>query len=221
MYNNQMYSFPSQVSPIKQNGTNELKVYGEGKLQLSPDHAIITLGVINENSDLTVAQNENNQKMTNVIQALREIGIPDNDMKTVIYQIDMMYDYENNKQILRGYKVNHQLQVSVESIGQTGLVIDTAVQSGANTVSNVTFTVKQVDDYYNQALVMAMNYAYEKAVAMANSLGATLNPLPKQIEELSAQASPPQPFLMAQAAQTPVQPGQIEITARIAVDYLY
>src|SRR5690606_20881763 len=97
-------------------------------------------------------QKENTNATTNIVEALLQLGIPKENIQTTQYSIDIQYDFEDGKQIFRGYKVTHLLQVTVENIEQTGLIVDTAVNNGANTVSNIQFTLQNPDIAYNHAL---------------------------------------------------------------------
>lgn len=153
------------------------------------------------------------------------LGISQSDIQTSSYRIDPQYNYENGQQIFRGYRVEHQLQVTVKDIRKTGQVIDTAVASGANSVSSIQFTVSNPDAFYNQALTLAIQNAQQKAITMARTLGVTLQPVPVVVQEISQQLPPrPIPFqaaMLAQSAETPIQPGENRITATVKVEYTY
>ncbi len=202
-----------------------LKVSGLGTISVSPDQAKISLGVITENKSLQQAQEENAIAITNIIAALVALGIPKKNIQTINYQIDPVYDYKDGVQIFRGYKVTHQLQITIDNIGLTGQVVDHAVNQGANTVSNIQFTVAHPEMYYNEALKLALQNAYAKALSLTSQLPVTLNPVPVKIEEFSTTSTPPVPYpstymLKAEAA-TPIEPGEMTITAKMIVNYLY
>lgn len=204
---------------------NRLTVTGEGNVSAVPDQAIITLGVITEDMNLSTAQKENAAKTSSVINALMSLGITQQDIQTSSYRIDPQYNYENGQQIFRGYRVEHQLTVKVKDISKTGQVIDQAVASGANSVSSILFTVSNPEAFYNQALTMAIQNAQQKAVVMARSLQVTLQPVPIAVQELSQPLPPrPVPFqaaTLAQDAGTPIQPGENKITATVKIEYTY
>jgi uncharacterized protein YggE len=209
-------------APVK---PNRLTVTGEGSVYATPDRAIITIGVITESPNLSTAQKENSDKTTAVINSLLALGIPQNDIQTALYRIEPQYDYENGKQIFRGYKVEHQLQVTIKDLSKTGQVIDKAVASGANFVSSIQFTVSNPDVFYNQALTLAIQNAQQKAVVMARALQVTLNPVPIVVEELSQNLPPrPVPFQamsLAQDSGVQIQPGENKITANVKIEYTY
>ncbi|MCK6255621.1 SIMPL domain-containing protein [Fictibacillus sp. KIGAM418] len=204
---------------------NIIKVTGEGSVFAVPDQAKLSLGVITENKDVNTAQKQNNEIMANVIHGLLTMGIKNKDIQTSLYRIEPQYVYENGQQNLKGYQVNHQLQVTVDDVGRTGVVIDTAVSQGANSVSSIQFTVSSPDAFYNRALSLAVNSAQQKAMAISRDLGVTLNRVPAKVTELSKGIHPgPVPFqgaMLSQGSSVPIQTGENEITARIEAEFFY
>ncbi|KZE64862.1 hypothetical protein AWM68_09425 [Fictibacillus phosphorivorans] len=224
------YNYPGlQHTDVRQQDDhtvrNRLIVTGEGSVSAVPDQALLTIGVITENQNLSTAQKENADKTASVIQSLLSLGIPQSDIQTSSYRIEPQYNYENGQQIFRGYRVEHQLQVTVKNIRQTGQAIDQAVANGANSVSSIQFTVSSPDAFYNGALALAIQNAQQKAVTMARTLGVTLQPVPVEVQETSQQLPPrPIPFqavMYAQSAETPIQPGENKITASVKIQYTY
>lgn len=223
-----MYLFKKAgVNMIQQynarNDEHTLKVSGSETLQAAPDQATITLGVMTENEDPQQAQQANSQAIANVIAALKSAGIPEEHMKTSEYRIDPQYDYIDGKELFKNYKVQHIIQVRTTDIEKIGSLIDTAVKSGANTVTSIRFSLLNPEAYYNQALSLALKHANEKALSMARTIGITLNPIPNQVDEISETTSPTlyQASSFAQNASTPIQPGELNITATVRVEYTY
>ena len=143
-----------------------VKVTGEATLQATPDQAIITIGVQTENVDPKLAQQENAQTISDIITVLKELGIAESNIKTSDYRIDPQYNYVEGKEIFKNYKVQHMLQIKTKDIEKVGSIIDSAVKHGANSVSNVRFSLANSDSFYNQALTIAISNAYEKALTL-------------------------------------------------------
>lgn len=200
-----------------------VEVLGEGTVSAAPNKAVIVLGTITETPSLEAAQKENANAITNVINSLVKLSVPKENIQTVNYRIETQYDYEAGKQIFRGYKVTHLLQVATDKVDQTGLIVDTAVANGANTVSNIQFTVAHPEAYYNQALTLAIRDGQQKALTIAKTLGVTLNRIPSRIQEVTRALEPvPREIsLFAASAITPIQPGELKISASIKAKYSY
>jgi len=200
-----------------------IKVTGEGELEIPPDLASVKLGVIMEGKELIAAQQQNTVEMTKVINELRALGIPQDHLQTFDYRIESEYDYDQGKQLFRGYKITHLLEVKIEELSLIGKVVDTAVQNGANYVSNIQFTVKNKESYYLKSMVLALNQAIEKARTIAATINATLIPTPSLVME---NESTVQPFYhptesFAKISSTQFEPGQIKVKASISAEYHY
>ncbi len=199
----------------------KMKVEGTGIVRVQPDIATASLGVVTENVQLRQAQAENSRIITAVISALKELGVESGDIQTQSYTIEPQYDFVDGKQVFRGYRVRHILKVTIRDIRRTGEIIDASVASGANIVNNISFSVSQPSNYYQQALKAAIDDAFVKAATIGNRLQVRVNPVPERIVEERYEA-PPMPFLMQAAdTSTPIQPGQIEIAARIEAVFRY
>lgn len=201
-----------------------IKVTGEGIIAVQPDTATINLGVVTEGKELIETQQQNSLISTKVINSLSHLGIPKKDLQTSDYRIESDYDYEQGKQIFRGYKITHILQVKMEDLSLIGKVVDTAVQNGVNYVANVQFTIKNREDVYQKALSTALINAIEKAKAIATTLGVTLVPTPLQVVESGRDVHPlynqPAAFVKG-IPSTSLEPGQLLIKAYIAAEFKY
>lgn len=197
-----------------------IKVTGESSLPFSPNQAIITVGVITEDPQLTKAQGQNSEITSNVIDSLISLGIPQNHIQTSLFTISPQYDFIDGKQIFRTYQVQHQLQITIDKVEQVGQVIDTAVNHGANMVGNIEFSVTNADVAYNHALTLAVIDAYNKAQTIARTIGVTTPLYPITIRETQVMNGQT-PYKMAFAQATPIQPGQIKITASVDIDFEY
>lgn len=108
-------------------GPSTIDVLGEGMVTAAPDRAVIVLGAVTEGPALQAVQNENAAAVTNIVNSLLAANIPREMIQTYDFRIEPQYDYENGKQIFRGYKVTHLLQITADNAGQAGILVDTAV----------------------------------------------------------------------------------------------
>ncbi|QST00266.1 SIMPL domain-containing protein [Pontibacillus sp. ALD_SL1] len=209
----------------RRNANRFLTVTGIGSVKAEPNVANIKLGVETQDEELTTAQQTNAQTLDQVIDSLIQIGIPKENIQTVDYFIFPQYDYIDGKQQFRGYEVTHLINVTIENLDQTGEVIDTAVANGANRVSNISFTIQDPQSYYQEALASALKNANTKAQTIAQTMNLQIDMTPISIDEQLPPSQPtPQTMVKAQATgatSTPVEPGQLEITARVETKYQY
>jgi uncharacterized protein len=205
---------------------HKVKVLGEGSVLVQPDQAIVLLGVITENKNLQQAQQTNATETQNVINAILGTGIPRENIQTSDFRIDIDYDFQNGKQVFRGYRVTNLLNITIEDITKVGEVVDIAVDNGANTVRNINMGLSNQKRYYRQALANAIKDAQEKAALVAETLGVTINQIPAKLKEVSNSGmEPPRPFVLGvsteKAVTTPIEAGQMKVTALVEAVFHY
>ncbi len=200
-----------------------IQVTGESTVSVPADQALILLGVETESINLGEAQSENTRAMSSVITALHSLGISNEKIETTNYQINSEYDFVDGKQQFRAFKVLHTIRVTIDQLDLAGAVVDTAVRNGANTVSSLQFTVRDVGEFYNQALAQAIHNGDHKAATIAKAANVQLDPIPIEIEELPP-ATQPIPYaasFLAETEATPLQRGTTLVKAAVKIVYRY
>jgi len=217
------YNFnPYGTREISTCRNRKLRVNGRGVVEAEPDLALITLGVVTKDMNPQTAQQLNDQISKKLINALLQLGIARDDIKTASYTINPEYDYNEGQQTLTGYNVTHLLDIKVRDINRAGLVLSTAVQNGANQIVRVEFTLEDAKQYYNRALKLAVKDAAQKAQAITNTMKVSLDPIPCSIIEQSTSLTPfAEQGAMKLTTAAPVMPGQIEITAAVEAEFEY
>ena len=127
---------------------------------------------------------------------------------------------------ITGFRVNNQLTVKARDLDRLSDVLDDAIAAGGDAVrvNNVSFSVDEPEQYLGEAREQAMQDARERAEQLASLAGVTLGTL-RSVSESSAS---PQAlgrggfgveFAFAQAAPTPLSPGQTEVSLTVFVVY--
>lgn len=202
-----------------------VNVTGEGKIVVTPDLAYIDLGVQTKNKDAQKAQQENATQMTAVIDAVKKAGIKAEDIKTTGYNIYQTYDYTPNSEVRNEYyQVNNIVNIKIKDINAVGKIIDVATAAGANNVNSIRFTVSDDSKYYSEALKLAMANANTKASAIMSTFNKKPG-LPLSVSEVSYGGGVYYDYAPAKAmmegAATPIESGEITITATVNVGYDY
>ncbi|MBH0228883.1 SIMPL domain-containing protein [Halobacillus yeomjeoni] len=217
--------YPMMNNNHRNNEGRLMTVNGSGKVLVQPDTAVVQIGVVTKDEELTKAQQDNADQIQQITDALNQAGIADEQIQTQDYYIYPEYDYVDGKQEFRGYQVTHMLSVTIDDIEQTGTIIDLAVANGANRVSNIQFTLKNAQMYYQEALSIALGNALANAQTIANTLQLNLDQTPVKIVESSiVQPSPVQPYMKAETASysaTPIEPGEQEVVAKVEAQFQY
>lgn len=202
-----------------------ISVSGSGQVLVTPDTAQVELGATVQSADLGQAQQTVNQKMNDILAALKASGIPDSQIQTTQFSINVDRDPKNPQGPITGYTVTHLAQVKVKPLDQVGSIIDTAVAKGANVVNDVAFIVGDPNAALQQARQQAMADAKAKAQQLAQlgnvTLGPVVNisegvnypPTPQQLDKAQAAAGTAAP------AATEIQPGQSSVSVDVTVSY--
>lgn len=210
-----------QASNIKSSDNNNtIIVNGDGQVTAIPDIAVIRLGVQTNGENLADIQSDNARISQTVLQALDQYSLT--DIRTFQYQVNKVFEYEDGKQIDRGYSVRNIFELRSDNMDQVGMIIDTAVSSGANVVELIEFEVSDADSYYLESLKLALDNGYQKAYTIAESLGIDKEPIPVKITESSTLTIPPRPFIAREGAfATPIEPGSEQIEASVIMEFRY
>jgi len=201
-----------------------MTVTGYGEIAAEPDYVQIQIEVRTQGKDVSGAQQENAQIMNRVIGSIMALNIPREDIQTAHYSISPMYDYIDGRQIFRDYEVQNVITVKIMDISQAGIVIDTVVLNGANQVSAIQFKIEDSAAYYRQALRLALVDAHAKAVAIAETMHISIQPIPIEIIE-ERNLGIPYTFksvqISNQESMTPIEQGTMLINATVRVKFRY
>lgn len=154
-------------------------VEGEGKIDITPDVAKFSVSVVTDGGkNVADVQTKNTEKMNAVSAFLKEAGISEKDLKTDEYTLSPRYEYPNCTGLavcpqpsISGYTLTQSLQVTVKDTAKIGDLLSGVVTNGANSVSQVVFTVDDEDKAKADARKEAIKKAQEKAVRLTKDAG--------------------------------------------------
>ncbi|MCH7577305.1 MAG: SIMPL domain-containing protein [Chloroflexi bacterium] len=201
-----------------------ISVSGQGIAVAAPDIASLSLGVSTVRDSARQARDDAASLVTELIASLEENGIAEEDYHTSRFSIDPEIDFRpSGEQVIRGYRVTSILAVTVRDLDRVGEVIDDAVDAVGDPirVQGVTFSIEDAAALQSEARALAMADAKTKAEELAALAEVDLGK-PIAISESSGGGPPPVFFGAAQLAQdveTPISPGQLEITVSVQVSY--
>jgi uncharacterized protein YggE len=119
--------------------------------------------------------------------------------------------------------VSNLVTVKIRDLAQSGTLLDQVVQSGANSIYGVSFSVENPEALLDQARKAAIENAKARATQLAGAGGAAIGDVLVISENLGAQPPLPLPAMArAEAAQdmtVPVQPGEQSFSVDVQVTY--
>jgi len=156
--------------------TMERSIYieGEGSVEVVPNVANISMGVVSEAETVEEAQAENNEKMSALNARLAEIGIPESDIQTSNYNVFPQYEYTDDGRELVGYSVNQQADIRIADTALADSVVALAGELELNQVGQLSYDIGERDEYITQARQDALKKIGEKARVLSESLGVNI-----------------------------------------------
>ena len=151
--------------------SRSVQVSGVAVVNVTPDRALIKLGVQSNGRSAKDAQSKNSATIKQVVKALRSLGIQEKDIATDWYTIEPLYeDYDSLR--IKGYRIYNIVEITMRDVTRSNDAIVAAFQAGANQVVDVQFYTSDLRKYRDQARELAMKAAKEKADALASAAGA-------------------------------------------------
>ncbi|MFP4330992.1 MAG: SIMPL domain-containing protein [Spirochaetaceae bacterium] len=204
-----------------------LTVLGEGELVVEPDQAVVTLGVQLYDESAQRAAADLRERMDAVIEAIHELGVPEGQIQTANYSVFFERDYQTplTSRSQEGdpvgiYRVENMVRVTITDVALAASVVDAAIESGANQMYGVEFSLSSPGSYDTEARLMAVANARARAEGLAEAVDRTVG---RALEVTEIVGGSPLPYNSRVLAEGmgggPIQPGGITYSARVQVTY--
>jgi uncharacterized protein YggE len=195
---------------------------GEGLVRRAPDRAWVMIAAESRGKTPEEAQKQNAAAMGAVLDRLKAMSLGADAIQTRGFSLQPEYDFPDNRRRLTGYVARNSVEVRVDALGQLGGVIGASVGAGATSVGGVRFDLKDRSRAEREALQQAVGDAKERAAAAAAGAGMKIDRVLRIVEGQAIEMPPPPRPMMAmregmQAADTPIEPGEIEIRATVTL----
>jgi len=202
----------------------QITVTGEGEVHATPDQAMLSAGVVTTARTAAAALSNNSRAMNQVFAALKRAGVADKDMQTSNFSVQPQYATDKNGNTLQnitGYQVSNTVSVRVNDLEKVGPTLDALVSSGANSIGDIAFTIKDPKPLMMQARADAVADATARAQTLARAAGVTLGPI---VSISESGYSPPRPMYRMAAmagapAPTPIAAGEQSVTAGVSITW--
>lgn len=185
-----------------------ITVSGNGESRATPDTAIVTMSVTQQEKTARESLDANNKAMTAVLDSLKADGIEARDLQTSGFSIQPVYNYSQNADgsqkppELVGYQTTNSITVRVRDLAKAGAVIDKSVSLGINQGGDIRFVNEDTDAILKAARQDAMKDAMAKAKELTEAAGVGIG----RIVDISESISNPMPVPMAMMAKDAAAP---------------
>ncbi|MBR2520087.1 MAG: SIMPL domain-containing protein [Selenomonadaceae bacterium] len=202
-----------------------ISVNGEGFVEVAPDRAIISLGVVTRDKNSAAVQSANAKAANSVINSIVALGIERKNISTGNYSFYPTYKHsDNGRSEITGYEATNSVTIIVDDLNLVGKIIDAALSHGANRVDNLNFGLRDKNSARDEALKLAILDARHTAEVAAAALGKTIVGV-RNVMINSSSVSSPRNAKLARAmedsinAETPIESGTVQCSASVHVEF--
>ncbi|WP_147106429.1 SIMPL domain-containing protein [Tateyamaria sp. syn59] len=196
-----------------------LSVTGEGQVAVTPDMAVISLGVVHVDETAGAAMAQVSADATALINALAERGVAVRDVQTSQLSVGPVWSaYDANERRITGFEARNTVRVRVRDLDALGGILDEVLAVGANTFNGLSFELQDPSAAEAEARSAAVGDAMQKATELSGAAGLTLGP----VLSLSEGGGTPRPEMFAAAARSadvPIAAGELLVTARVSMRF--
>jgi len=205
----------------------QISVTGRGEIKISPDRATLQISVQTRAATAATAATENATKQQSVLSALRALGLTNDQLSTINYNVYPEQRYDPAKEpVIVAYNVTNTILVDVRKLSQVGPAIDAALSHGANMITSLQFYASNTETARRTAIASAIEKARADADAAARAAGGSLGGL-LEINIGAYNPPPPRPLMMARItggaaqAETPIQPGEETLSVEVSTRWRF
>ncbi len=205
----------------------QVSANGAGVVYVVPDIAYINVGVRSQGDSVAEALEANNAQAKAIKDTLMQADVAEKDIQTSSFNVYPQSDYDFQGNITRTYfSVENNLNVTVRSLNDLGVILDAVAKSGANNIYGISFDVQDKAEGQTKARQLAVDAARKHAQELAAAAGVELG----EILTISSYLSYPTPYYgygvgggggagMASNEAVPIASGQIQINSDVTLVY--
>ncbi|MES2392501.1 MAG: SIMPL domain-containing protein [Acidobacteriota bacterium] len=218
----------SAPGPVLQIGSTNrtISVSASDHAEAAPDVADIHIGFTSYGPTLQAAYKTGSETSAAIIKALLAAGATHSDIQSQNQSVNRLSDYEMKQQKGQRFSVQQSWTVSV-SPKDAALILDAAIQAGADQSGNINWRLKNSIALDAEAIHRATDRAHAMAASLASSMNVTLGkPL---YATNNVEGSPIRPVYMMNAmakmstdsntAPLTIEAQQIDRTATVQIIY--
>ncbi|MBX7458331.1 SIMPL domain-containing protein [Qipengyuania sp. 1NDH17] len=215
-------------------GETLLSVSAGGQAESRPDRAQFNAGIETFSRSATAASEANAKKIEEIVAALRELGVAEEDIQTQNVSVRRIEWGDRKGQ----YQASNVFEVTMDNPDRAGAAISTVTEAGANILSGPSLTMSDPEAVANLAYADAYKAARKRAEAYAEAAGMEISrvlyirdaggqqgstwlrgaqAMNDAMVESAAAAPPPPPFARTVAPQDHGSPGMMVGTTRSQV----
>lgn len=218
-----LFALIAGTSAIAQNNIDDtIQVVGEGTEATTPDKAVISVSILQEEEeDYKKAQQAVNTVANKLLSDLEHLKIDKKDIRTDLVRLNKTYDYNLKKY---KYSATQSFNIVLQDLNKYGEVMNTILASGVNRIDDVKLEVSNSTELENEARKNAIKNAKEKADLYAEAMQVEIIGVKAmQEDEIRNQVNVANYAMMSTSAKTSADPvisaGTQYVKARVQIVY--
>jgi hypothetical protein len=165
---------PSSHKTVIAAGLDTISVSGDAEIRVVPDEVELSLGVETFARPLSAAKAMNDERITRTIASAKGLGVPANYIQTDFISIEPRYRQSDITQELLGYVVRKTVLIRLKDISKFEDLLSGALEAGVTHVHGIEFRTTELRRYRDEARLLALKAAQEKAELLAKQTGRTV-----------------------------------------------
>lgn len=194
-----------------------ITVTGEAKQDVASQIARFTAAVTLTNQDKQTAVSQVNQSMDQVIETIKDFGIPDQDIQTQSVSVNQ---YEEPRTRVKQWRATNSVEIVLHQVDQASDLANLLSETSATDVSGPRFTLDDTQQAEVDLMKAAIDNAREKAEAIAKASDRKLGKVLSVSEGTQARPGPILRTMEAGiGAGAPVEPGTETVYKTVSVTF--
>jgi uncharacterized protein YggE len=152
-----------------------IRITGIGTASMSPNEIELKFAVNTLESDYNNSIAKHDEKLTKFTNIIKNLGFAKEDLKTSHFNISPKYKSIRNangeyKEMFEGYQINQGLVLTFDyNMDLLDKIINDISLSNVNPRLNISFTIKEKEEFKNQIIKNACLDAHKKATLIAET----------------------------------------------------
>ena len=193
-----------------------ITVVGTGQVRGTPDVADLVLGVTGRGATAADVMRTIGERAQNVIGALRDAGVAEEDVQTNDLFVQPVLDDQNR---VTGYEATNTVSARIRALAKAGEVVDAAAAKAGDDIriQGITFSIDDDSALLAAARTKATKRARAQAEQLANGADVEVGEVRSIAESTSSYPVAYAGDAAAKAASTPVMPGSQTLSVQATV----